>query len=322
MAEFSIIEEFCHGIGPDHAETLLGVGDDAAIVTIPDGMELTISVDTMVVDVHFYADASPASIAHKLFAVNLSDMAAMGALPKWATLALSIPTFEHSWLSAFSDSLKVIAQHYGVQVIGGDTTQGPLNLSLNIMGLLPKGKALSRHGAMLGDDVYVSHTLGDAALGLLCVQGKLTPELADQTFLINALEQPLPRVELGLALLGVANSCLDVSDGLTGDLAHICERSKLSINVDVGSVPLSTAYQTYLKQGGDLGLALNGGDDYELAFTASVDKREKIAALSKELNLRISRIGQVVSQKSSKVSLFKGGQSYQLDSSNSFEHFS
>ena len=155
MTEFSIIEEFCQGIGPEHANTVLSVGDDAAIVSVPKAMELAISVDTMVAGVHFYEDAKPEFIAHKLLAVNLSDMAAMGAAPKWATLTLSVPNIDRAWLKRFTDSLKQIATTFGVQIIGGDTTQGPLNLSINIMGLLPKGKALCRHGAGLDDDVYL-----------------------------------------------------------------------------------------------------------------------------------------------------------------------
>lgn len=322
MAEFSIIEEFCHGIGPAHVETKLGVGDDAAIVSIPTGMEMAVSVDTMVVDVHFYADASPESIAHKLLAVNLSDMAAMGAIPKWATLAVSIPNFDRAWLRAFSDSLKSVANHYGVQIIGGDTTQGPLNLSINIMGLLPKGKALCRHGARVGDDVYVSHVVGDAALGLLCVQDKLPLKLAYQEALIKALEQPVPRVELGKRLLTIASACLDVSDGLIGDLAHICERSAVSIELDVDRTPLSNAYQAYLQQGGSLDLALNGGDDYELAFTANGSQRNAIAVLAQELGIALTRIGCVTTKSDSNVSLFKNGQAFELSSAQGFEHFS
>lgn len=322
MAEFSIIEEFCHGIGPSHADTKLSVGDDAAIVSIPKGMELAVSVDTMVADVHFYADAAPASIAHKLLAVNLSDMSAMGAIPKWATLTLSIPSLDQAWLKAFSESLKSIANQYQVQLIGGDTTQGPLNLSINIMGLLPKGKALCRHGAEVGNDVYVSHVLGDAALGLLSLQGKLKIDGKYHPSLITALEQPEPRVELGQRLLSTATSCLDVSDGLIGDLAHICERSDVSITVDVDSIPLSQAYQAYMNLGGDLNLALNGGDDYELAFTAHVDNRELLAELSQELGIRLTRIGHVVPNLGAKVLLFDHGQAFELSAPKGFEHFS
>jgi thiamine-monophosphate kinase len=170
--------------------------------------------------------------------------------------------------------------------------------------------------------VYVSHTVGDAALGLLCVQGKLLLEPDHQTFLIKALEKPVPRVELGHSLLSIANSCLDVSDGLIGDLSHICERSDVSIELDVEQIPLSDAYQAYHKQGGDLGLALNGGDDYELAFTASVDQRNAIDALSQKSGLVLSRIGRVTPASSIKVSLLKNGQPFTLPAAQSFEHFS
>ena len=322
MAEFSIIDEFCHGIGPNHSETGLTVGDDAAIISIPQGMELAVSVDTMIAGVHFYQNAAPASIAHKLFAVNLSDMAAMGATPKWATLTLSIPSFDHAWLQSFTDSLKSVAEKNGVQVIGGDTTQGPLNLSMNIMGLLPKGNALCRHGAKLGDDVYVSHSVGDAALGLLCVQDQLTLSNEHQEFVTRALEWPEARVEAGQKLLGIANACLDVSDGLIGDLAHISQRSDVSIELNINSIPLSAAYQAYMHNGGDIDLALNGGDDYELAFTADIDKRVVIDSISKQLGIRLTRIGRVTTKSAARVSLLNNGLPYTLLSSRSFEHFS
>lgn len=321
MAEFSIIDEFCHGLGPNHQDTILGVGDDAAIISVPADMELAISVDTMVAGVHFYPDASPESLAHKLLAVNLSDMAAMGAIPKWATLSLTIPDVNRAWLSSFSNALRQNSILHGVQVVGGDTTQGPLSLSINIMGLLPKGKALCRHGAELQDDVYVSHYLGDAALGLLCVQNKLDLGVTFNNELIAALERPIPRVALGQSLLPLASSCLDVSDGLVGDLEHICERSDVSVTLEVDKIPLSNAYKQYVKQGGDLNLALNGGDDYELAFTANAAHRKEIQNLAANLGLTLSRIGQVALKAEQKVSLIKNGHPYKLEDSNSFEHF-
>lgn len=319
MAEFSIIEAFCHGIGPDHIETKLSVGDDAAVVAVPAGMELAISVDTMVSGVHFFADVSPAKLAHKILAVNLSDMAAMGAEPKWATMALTIPEFDNDWLSEFSSALKAMAKRFNVQIIGGDTTQGPLNLSITIMGLLPKSKQLCRSGAVIGDDVYVSHYLGDGALGLAVIQGGVAVSEADGKYTAAALEVPEPRVELGKALLGVAHSCLDISDGLIGDLGHICERSDVSINVDAGLLPLSEPYQAYIANGGNLDLALNGGDDYELAFTASPDQQQRIAAISQTQGILLTRVGSVVAKRDQAVNVRLNGVKYQIE--NSFEHF-
>ena len=320
MAEFSIIEAFCHGIGPDHVETQLSVGDDAAVVAVPNGFELAVSVDTMVSGVHFYPDVDAAKLAHKILAVNLSDMAAMGAEPKWATMALTVPELDNNWFSQFSTSLRQIANRFGVQIIGGDTTQGPLNLSMTIMGLLPISQRLCRSGAVIGDDVYVSHYLGDAALGLALLQGETVLCEADRKHTVAALELPEPRVELGRALLGVAHSCLDISDGLVGDLGHLCERSNVSIEVDAALLPLSESYRAYVANGGNLDLALNGGDDYELAFTASPDQQQRMAAISKVNDILLTRIGTVVEPRDSRVAVSLDGLNYRP--ANSFEHFS
>lgn len=326
MTEFSIIEEHCHNVGPNHKETVLGVGDDAAIVAVPAGKELAISVDSMVAGVHFFPNVSPASLAQKLLAVNLSDMAAMGAEPKWATMTLTLPEPDTVWLSEFSNALKHYAEQFRVQLIGGDTTQGPLNLSLTIMGLVPLGKALSRQGAQPNDDVYVSNVLGDAALGLACIRDELQLAADLRASVINALEHPQPRVALGRSLIGIASACLDVSDGLIGDLQHICQQSQVGIEIDVDRVPTSNAYQTYLDNGGNLSAALSGGDDYELAFTAPASKREEIGRLALELEIALSRIGVVneiaKGRAGQKVSLRQSGKAYTLPNSNSFEHFS
>ncbi|MFT4634786.1 MAG: thiamine-monophosphate kinase [Arenicella sp.] len=320
MAEFSIIEEFCHGIGPDHADTKLGVGDDAAVISVPAAMELAISTDTMVSGVHFFADVSPQKLAQKILAVNLSDMAAMGAEPKWATIALTIAELDTDWLQAFTDSLRAMANRFKLQIIGGDTTQGPLNIGITIIGLLSKGQALCRSGARLGDDVYVSHYVGDAALGLAVMLDQVSLSQANRELTVAALETPEPRVALGRSLLGVANSCLDISDGLIGDLGHICKQSRVSINIDAGLVPVSTAYREYMANGGSLDLALNGGDDYELAFTASASQRANIANIAAQQGILLSRVGLVVSQQEHAVSVSLSGQDYIL--SPSFEHFS
>jgi thiamine-monophosphate kinase len=320
MAEFSIIEEFCHGIGPDHAETKLGVGDDAAIIAVPQGMELAISTDTMVSGIHFFADVSADKLAHKILAVNLSDMAAMGAEPKWATVALTLPEFDKAWFKAFSDALKIIADRFKIQIVGGDTTQGPLNIGITIMGLLPQGQALCRSGAMLGDDVYVSHTVGDAALGLAVLRDQTSLGAVYRETAVGALESPEPRVSLGQSLLGVASACLDISDGLVGDLSHICKQSNVSINIDAELIPLSAAYRWFVDNGGNLDLALNGGDDYELAFTANQNQRNEIASIADKQEILLTRIGSVVTKREEAVSVSLNGVKYNL--SPSFEHFS
>ena len=321
MAEFSIIERFCTNIGVDHAHTKLAVGDDAAIVAIPAGMELAISADTMVEGTHFLPDTDPALLAHKILTVNLSDMAAMGAKPKWATLALTLPSLDEQWLAEFSKALNNLAETYNVQIIGGDTTQGPLNLCMNIMGLLPKGQNLSRSGAGLGDDLYVSNTLGDAALALSCIIGDTAPGGLDLEKLRIALDTPSPQVSLGQALLEIASACLDISDGLIADIGHIAKQSKVSFEIDTNQIPLSAEYQDYLKRGGNLDLALSGGDDYQLAFTAKPIHRAQIKQLSEELGIALSIIGKVVEANATSVKLLSDNQPYALGSKFGYEHF-
>lgn len=326
MTEFSIIEKHCHEVGPKHKETVLGIGDDAAVIAVPDGSELVVSVDSMVAGVHFFPHVKPASLAHKLLAVNLSDLAAMGAQPKWATMTLTLPDANEPWLNEFSNALKHQADVYGVQLIGGDTTQGPLNLSLTVMGLVPRGKAISRRGAVVGDDLYVSNVVGDAALGLHCMRGDLHCSSELKAQLLDALEHPQARVELGLALSDIASACLDLSDGLVGDVQHICEQSRVAIEVDVDALPLSNAYSNYLAKGGDLIAALNGGDDYELVFTAAESKRSDIAKLAKKLGIALSCIGRVTREAEQldqqKVSLRQDGKAYTLPNTQSYQHFS
>lgn len=321
MAEFSLIERFCQGIGPEHKATKLGIGDDAAVVAIPENMELAVSVDTMVEGVHFYPDADPAHIAHKLFAVNLSDMAAMGAKPKWATLTLTLPDSDVTWLTQFSESLNVIANHHGVQLIGGDTSRGTLNLSLHIMGVLPKGKALTRSKARVGDDVYVSNTLGDAALALACTEGQLTFRESQLAKILIALNKPEPQVELGVGLLNIANACIDVSDGIAADLGHIAKQSEVSIELDVDKLPLSAEYKQHLSMGGNHDLALAGGDDYELAFTAVRDRRGELNELSENLGVPLTKIGRVIQAQEQAVSLQLEGEPYELSKALGYQHF-
>jgi len=322
MAEFSLIERFCLGIGTEHKMTRLGIGDDAAIVAVPDDMELAVSVDTLVEGVHFYPDTDPQHIAHKLFAVNLSDMAAMGARPKWATLSLTLPSNDEAWLTAFSKSLDHIAREYGVQLVGGDTSRGSLALSLNIMGLLPKGKALTRARARPGDDVYVSNSLGDAALALRCIDGKAKLKGMNLEQLRQALDMPEPQVALGRGLLNIANACIDLSDGLVGDLEHIANQSDVTIEIKVERVPLSSEYHQYLSLGGNLDLALSGGDDYQLAFTAVPDRRGEIRELAEQLDIPITKIGKVHKAGSEPIVLSNDGEPYRLGADVGYQHFS
>jgi len=321
VSEFSIIDRYCRDLGRLHPETQVRVGDDAAIVSVPDNMVMAVSIDTMVEGVHFFKGTSAADIAHKLLAVNLSDMAAMGAIPKWATIALTLPDTDENWLAEFSDQLSSQASDFGVELIGGDTTRGPLTLSLNIMGLLPKGKALTRNGAKLNDDVYVSNSLGDAAVALKVLNGQSMIDDRHREALLAALHRPVPQVELGQQLLNVASACIDISDGLLADLEHVARQSNLTITIEVDALPLSVAYQNFIANGGDVVSALTGGDDYQLAFTAPVKRRHVIMELAAKLNVPLSRIGQTVARQGHAIELTRNGIPFQLDGVKGYQHF-
>jgi len=300
MSEFDLIQHYFTRPTPS---ATLGVGDDAALLRVAEGMELAVSTDMLVSGTHFFVDADPYLLGHKTLAVNLSDLAAMGAKPRWATLSLALPEANENWLKKFSAGFFALADEYGVELIGGDTTRGPLNLSVTIMGEVPRGKALRRDGAQLGDDIWVSGTLGEAALGLAHLQGKVMLPETIQVCCLAALHQPQPRVALGLALRGIANSCIDVSDGLLADLGHILERSNVAAEVRYDKLPVSSFFASC----GDVMFeltqqcVLSGGDDYELCFTAPDARRDEIELLATYLRLPLKRIGKIVSGRGCKV---------------------
>ncbi len=268
----------------------LGVGDDCALIGVPAGCELAVTTDTLVSGIHFFADADPEKLGHKALAVNLSDLAAMGALPRFVTLALTLPTIDETWLAAFSRGFFSLADEWGVELIGGDTTRGPLSITLTAMGEVGVGHALRRDDAVDGDDVWVSGNLGAAAVALMHMQGgvTLTPEAFD--IAAERLHKPVPRIALGRALVGVASSAIDISDGLVADLAHICERSALSARVDWTAIP---CFAPLLSAGFEdqIACALTGGDDYELCFTAPISMRQELLRISANIMLPLTRIG-------------------------------
>ena len=289
MSEFDLIQRYFTRPTPG---AILGVGDDAALLRVSAGMELAVSTDMLVSGTHFFPDTDPYLLGHKTLAVNLSDLAAMGAVPRWATLALSLPGADADWLQRFSEGFFALADEHCIELVGGDTTRGPLNLSVTIMGEVPKGKALLRSGAKTGDDIWVSGTLGEAALGLAHLQGKV--ELPEDTRLscLAALHQPQPRVALGLALRGIANSAIDISDGLLADLGHILECSHVGADIEFGVIPTgvpSDIDKTLFRH-----CVLSGGDDYELCFTAPAVKRREIEASAVGLQLPLTRIGSII----------------------------
>lgn len=294
MSEFDLIQRYFTRPTPN---ATLGVGDDAALLQVGNGMELAVSTDMLVSGTHFFPDTDPYLLGRKTLAVNISDLAAMGATPRWATLSLSLPNADEHWLQRFSAGFFSMADEYAVELVGGDTTRGPLNLCVTIMGEVPAGKALRRSGAQVGDDIWVSGVLGEAALGLAHLQSNI--ELPDDVriFCLDALHQPHPKVALGLALRGIAHSAIDISDGLLGDLGHILECSDVAAEVRYDKVPAPSFFAYAGKDLKELAqhCVLSGGDDYELCFTAPVAQRDEIDAISARLDLPLTHIGQIVS---------------------------
>ena len=297
MGEFDLIARY---FTRPVRHAALGVGDDCALLAPRPGMQLAISSDMLVEGRHFFADVDPEALGHKALAVNLSDLAACGAKPLAFTLALALPRVDESWLAGFSKGLLALADAHGCELVGGDTTQGPLNICITVFGEVPAGQALLRSGARAGDDIYVSGTLGDARLALEALLGHihLPDELLAQAR--QRLERPTPRVALGLALRGIASSAMDVSDGLLGDFGHILKASGVgaSIRTDetikliaAGAYPSSATGQFDQKLLQQCTLA--GGDDYELLFTAPPQHRAAVAAAAAQSQTAVTCIGQV-----------------------------
>lgn len=292
MSEFNIIKHF---FTRHTRHTDLGIGDDAALLTVSKGSQLAISADMLIAGTHFFQDADPYKLGWKSLAVNVSDMAAMGAHAKWATLAIALPKLDEKWLDAFSQGFFACADTYNIDLIGGDTTRGPLTISIQIMGEVPADKTLKRSYAKIEDDIWVSGSVGGAALGLAHLQGKITLTPDTLATCLNALHSPTPRASLGIALREIANSCIDISDGLLADLSHILQASNLGANINLSDIPC----HHYLKNNLDNALIqqciLAGGDDYELLFTAHASQRDALSHLSRTLNLPLTLIGKTTS---------------------------
>ena len=298
---------------------MLGVGDDAALLRSRSGSELAVSTDMLVAGTHFFADADPRRLGHKALAVNLSDMAAMGAMPRWALLSIALPEIDAAWLRRFSAGLLELARAYDVDLVGGDTTRGPLNICVTIIGETRRGMALRRDGARAGDDVWVSGRLGDAALAVAHRRRRLTLNRAQLARCTRALDLPQPRVALGLALAGIAHSAIDISDGLLADLGHICERSRLGADIELHRIPRSATLERFaLTQVGREAL-LAGGDDYELCFTAAPRARARILNLGKRLDIGLTRIGSM--RRGRAVKLFAADGRRVAFRTSGFDHF-
>jgi len=280
-SEFTLIDRYFRR---PTRHTVLGVGDDGAIIRPPAGMELVVSTDMLVSGTHFLPDANPEDLGWKTLAVNVSDMAAMGAQPRWAVLAVALPAATESWIEKFARGFFACADEFDIDVVGGDTTKGPRNFCVTIFGEVPAGQALLRAGARPGDDIWVSGRPGRAALGLAHLQGRLVLDEPARSDCLAALHRPQPRVALGLALRGLASAAIDVSDGLLADLGHILDESKASARLCIPGLP---------PPGIERDCFLSGGDDYELVFTAPADKRREVEALATRLGLPLTPIGTV-----------------------------
>lgn len=289
MSEFRIIQSFFYDLGASEGDAELTLGDDAAIVKVPKGARLCCSIDTVVEGVHFLPGTDPRHIATRALGSALSDLAAMGAQPSHFTLALTLPESKSQWLRAFASSLHEMACKYAVQLVGGDTTRGPLTVTIQVHGWLPRDKALQRDAARSGDVLVVSGHLGDAGAALRCLKGEIEGPQHHRDVLLRRFYSPEPRLALGRLLLDYANACIDISDGLLADAGHIAKASSLNVNINASRLPLSPALQHMFPEDG-LDLAMNAGDDYELLFTMAESKLE---ALQRASDLPLSVIGRV-----------------------------
>jgi thiamine-monophosphate kinase len=318
LSESSLIERYFRACGAQRADVRLGIGDDAAVVSVSAGYELVATTDTLVAGVHFPQASPPGSIGHRALAVNLSDIAAMGARPAWALLALTLPQAEESWLTEFAAGFGTLAREHQVALIGGDTTQGPLCISVQLLGLLPAGGALRRGGAGAGDALFVSGTPGDAAAGLALEQSRLQAPPGQRDYLRERFLLPTPRVALGERLRAFASACIDVSDGLLGDAGKLARASALAAQLEYEALPVSAALQAVVGSERARTLALTGGDDYELCFAVPPRHLARLAAELPPATWGYTRIGSLSA--GAGVAVVRGGTVMEFSHSG-YQHF-
>jgi len=319
MKEFNLIKRFFTEQVTNRKDVVLGIGDDCALIAPSERQHIAITTDTLVSGVHFPVNTSPRAIGHKSIAVNLSDLAAMGAEPTWISLALTLPAFNDQWLTEFCAGLFELCEYYNIQLIGGDTTQGPLSITVTAQGLVPIDTPLRRSGAKAGDWIYVTGELGDAALALKHLQGDIVIESSFVEQILTKLDYPKPRVLAGQSLREYASSAIDLSDGLISDLGHICNSSGVGANIVLDALPLSNILVDTLGLEQAIELALAGGDDYELLFTVSEDNKVGMETVLSNAGIPLTCIGQM--NTSEKITTTMDSKAISINVKG-FEHFS
>jgi thiamine-monophosphate kinase len=319
LSEFQLIDKFFAHCSVERSDVLLGIGDDAALFKAPAGATLVAAVDTLVEGVHFPNNTSAADIGYRALAVNLSDFAAMGAEPAWATLALTLPRADDEWLREFSAGFCGAARQYNVQLVGGDTTKGSLTVTVQLTGYVPDGYALRRDAAKPGDLIYVTGTLGDAGLALALLEDQCKVTRQQQEYVLSRFYRPQPRVQHGIALRNLANAAIDISDGLLADLNHVLTASQVGATLIVDHVPLSTALQSVLQTVGGWRLPLTAGDDYELCFTVPQEKKAEVEHLLGRYPGSMTCVGTVENEMGLRCQ-FSSGQQFETSESG-YDHF-
>ena len=314
MTEFELIDRFFKRATTNHSFVDTGIGDDCALLQIPPGQQLAVTTDTLLSGVHFFADVDPFSLGHKVLAVNLSDLAAMAAQPRTVTLSLTLPDSNEGWLSEFCLGFFQLADRFGVDLIGGDTTRGPLSITVQAMGVVPAGLATRRNSAQPGDVLFVTGTIGDPGLALAHHYKKIQLSAADFQLTSPKLNQPEPRVAQGLAVRRLASAAIDVSDGLLADLGHLLAQSAVGAEMWADKVPLSSVAERFLAQDGDVGLLLTSGDDYELVFAVPPQNQKAFLAQMATTQCPVNAFGVItaetdfiVNYKGMKLSIERGG---------------
>ncbi|MDN3651660.1 thiamine-phosphate kinase [Thalassotalea ponticola] len=319
MKEFELIRRYFTDQPVTRKDVVMGIGDDCALIDNGGDSYVAITTDTLVAGVHFPKETSPRAIGHKAVAVNLSDLAAMGAVPSWISIAITLPAINEHWLQEFTQGIFELTEYYNVQLIGGDTTQGPLSITITAQGMVAKDKVLYRSGAKNGDYVFVTNTIGDAGLALAAINGDIHLSEKDFESVKRKLDFPKPQVLVAQMVREFATAAIDVSDGLLADLHHLCEASALGINLDLDNVPLSDVLVNNVSKEQALRLALTSGDDYQLIFTVSATNKVAVETAMTHAAVDYTCLGQL--NPSKQINLFFEGEAFEV-ASNGFQHFS